>query len=130
FAPFPYTLAILAWFIHPALAPWIAAAVFWVWRIQLFDGIARIPTRTILLFFLVSALSASSFYAGWSYGIRFQGQAFTMTTSVLSGCLGITSGLLLCGALLRPSFGRSVLAHCALFTWTFSYAFTYLGEFP
>jgi hypothetical protein len=130
FAPAPFPMFLLAWFVLGVFTPLVAPAVFCLWSIQLFRGVAKIPLRTPLLFLVVVFASTAWFYVGWRYGIRYEGWTFTVTTAALSACLAVGSAVLVVNALMHPSFLKSLFAHFVLFSWLFSYAFPYLGEVP
>jgi hypothetical protein len=130
FAPVPFPMFLLAWFVLGIFTPLVAPVVFCLWCIQLFRGVAKIPLRTPLLFLVLLLASTAWFYVGWRYGIRYEGRSFTVTTAALSASLAVGSAVLVVNALLRPSFLKSLFAHFVLFSWLFSYAFPYLGEVP
>jgi hypothetical protein len=86
--------------------------------------------RTWALLIMVALLSFLAFVGGWDYGLAYQGVDFTRQRAWISAGLAITSAFL-CGIAARTKdFHVNVLAHTALFYWTASYAFPYLGELP
>jgi hypothetical protein len=107
-----------------------ALSVFWLWSNSLFFGRTEIPDRTIVLFVLVSLLSIANFWFGWTYGVEFQGQNYAYWCLALNLFFLLACATTLWRAYLFPAFYTSLLTHALLFSWIYSYAFTYLGETP
>jgi hypothetical protein len=101
-----------------------------VWCHRLTSGDPSLPVRTLVLIALICAGSLWNFVVGWEFGLRFQGHyyaAITAATSVVLMLLTVGAAAM---ARQRPSLVSSAAAHGLLFSWMFSYAFTYLGETP
>lgn len=135
-APFSVVLVLISWNLpHLGIASlpiilFIAPVFMWSWNPSAFTGKASIPKRSFVLFLVTVALSGWHYFAGWSYGVRYQGQNHTFGVFALS--IAQVVGLLLIGklALKSPSFRTNLAFHWLLFAWLMTYAFPYLGELP
>jgi len=104
--------------------------VFWGWTLPLLKDRITIPKRTIVLYFALMALSVAWFVVGWSYGVKYEGIAFTLGSALLSAALCVATGVLLQRAWRQASFLGSLVLHWLLFAWMLTFAFPYLGETP
>ena len=105
-------------------------AFFWLWCFQLFSGTPSVPKRTAMLMIVMGALSIAGFATGWSYGIQYQGLAYTATCAVASIAMLAGCAFMFWRERKRASFSGSLLLHTLLFMWLASYAFPYFGETP
>ena len=79
---------------------------------------------------IVGALSALYFVSGWQYGIRYQGQRWTLTNAILSGAFATTCAVLIVvsGRFLSPF--RTLCIRFLIIAWIITCAFPWLGELP
>jgi hypothetical protein len=130
-SPDPVPLLFLAYLGMPRLMVAVSLVVgFWLWNLQLFGGATGVPLRSVVSFFVATALSMAYFFRWWSYGVAYQGGRYTAVCFVLSLILNLCCGLSLWRTRRTPSFVGSLLSHTLLFAWLASYAFPYLGETP
>lgn len=133
-SPFPGLTVSVGFLLGNQGGTWIAlllpSLLFIAWAPRLFQGEAQLPTRSLVLLTLLTALTDLYFVLSWRLGLEFQGPVFTYG-SCLENILAL--GLLwivFIWAKRAPSFRRNLLAHWMLFVWLGWYAFPYLGELP
>jgi hypothetical protein len=91
---------------------------------------APLPLRFAILLGIATAFSIFWFAAGWGYGIRYQGAAYTRASAAIN--LSFLLVLWICWLAIRRraskmgALGFATLLHC----WLFWFAFPYLGELP
>jgi hypothetical protein len=119
--------ALLAAGMNTLLIPAAFAALFWLWSPQLFRGETSVPKRTFVLLAVSAGLSIANFVVGWTFGVRYQGLAYTIACLLTSAGMLTVCAVILWKARATPSFDYSLLAHTVAFAWLGSYAFPYLG---
>jgi hypothetical protein len=135
--PLPLFTALPFLFLSFNLGPLLAFAaifvptlVFWAWSINLFRGVSVVPGRSIILFWVLAALTVVYFISSWDYGVKWQGHAHVIAVLLLNVVAIYVLWRLLGQARSAPSFGHSFLFHWALFAWLAWFAFPFLGEMP
>ena len=133
-SPFPGLTVSVGFFFGDQGGTWIAlllpALLFIAWNPALFRGEAQLPTRSLVLLTILTALTDLYFVESWRLGLEFQGPVFTYGTCVENViALGLL-WIIFIWARRQPSFRRNLLAHWLLFVWLGWYAFPYLGEMP
>lgn len=109
----------------------VPAVLFCLWCRPLWHDEAIPRKRTAIAASLLASASAAWFVGGISYGLRYQGFQYTISTA--SGSLAFA---VVIAALLRLSWRRqnpvaySLAATFLLFVWTVTCAFPWLGEYP
>lgn len=125
-APTPIFLVLLGWEIG-ILAFLILPAVYFVtahygmrWN--------HYPALVLGMALLFAALNIWYFVNAWSYGIKWQGEAYTFVMAALNAiCFGVVIGLAGVGVA-KSSAKATRIAHLALFVVVSWCAFPYLGE--
>lgn len=107
-------------------APAIAfAALCW----QLFRGVAAVPMRFKVVFWLCTALAVCGYVIGWSYGVKYQGFTHTVGCALAASMMATAVALLVhLPAKNQRSFASSLAAQALFFVFVVTYAFPYLGE--
>jgi len=105
-----------------------ATIAFWVWNPGAFNGEPDVPKRSIVLYSILAALSILHNVVGISYGLKYQGKAYTIIVTSVNFALVLILASLLIHSRRAPSFAKSLFFHWLLFAWLLSYAFPYLGE--
>ena len=100
------------------------------WFRPAWTGKVQFTSRTWVGLFLLYALSACWYWAGWAFGMEWEGAVYTV------GCVIIGAALFL-GAVIAGVVGRKPgLAGVALFgrwlalVWAVTYGYPWLGELP
>jgi len=130
---YPLPLAVLV----PAtlLARWgflaavFPALLFWAWSAHLFRGDAKLPLRSVILFWVLVGFSFLYFIVAWNDGVVWQGYAHVLVVIALNLLYGYFLWRLLANSRAQPSFRHNLLFHWALFAWLAWLAFPLLGEF-
>jgi hypothetical protein len=89
-----------------------------------------LPTRSIILAVMTLFLSALTLVFGARYGVQYQSRTYVVGVVVINIVCWILLGVLAYIARRRPSLGRNLAFHAALFAWLAWCAFPYLGELP
>lgn len=105
-----------------------ATIAFWVWNPGAFNGEPDVPKRSIVLYSILAALSILHNVVGISYGLKYQGKAYTVIVTSVNFALILILASLLIHSRRAPSFAKSLFFHWLLFAWLLSYAFPYPGE--
>jgi hypothetical protein len=130
-APLPLTIVIPAFvWGNEALAPLPLAIFAGLWLAPVSWTRRRIRWWSIAATAALIVLSALWLIAGWSYGVKYEGRAYTLAVTLIGVlCMGLLSALLILNCL-RPSLMTNLIFHLAVGCWLASYAFPYLGELP
>jgi hypothetical protein len=88
------------------------------------------PKRTVLLSVVMIVISAVSIAFGYSYGLEYQGDDYTLKVSVVSiaSWIGILTLAFL--AMRNKTRAWNVAYHLFFFAWLAWYAIPYMGELP
>jgi hypothetical protein len=131
--PFPFVtivpVILAAVQLHP-LAVLFPTTIFFLWCPKLFQGQEKIPTRSFIFLGVLTVLTAIWFISSWSYGLQYQGPAFTYGTCAVNIGWIILLWSVFTWARGNGRFHANLLAHFLLFAWLGWYAFPYLGELP
>jgi hypothetical protein len=107
----------------------LPAMFFFAWNPSLFQGNAKVPRRSYILFALAVGLSVPWFVLGWKFGLQYQGADYVRRVCGLNALWITAVGLTFLLSWKRsPNFGASLVLHWVLFAWLSWYAFPYLGE--
>jgi hypothetical protein len=99
----------------------------WCWPL-LRRGCATLPTRSMALLVVAIILSALWIIFGIPYGLEYQGIHYVVGIALINVICWTLLIILALRVHRRPSFGRNLTFHAALFAWLAWYAFPYLGE--
>ncbi len=132
--PFPFVTIVPAFMLasvqlHP-LAALVPAALFFLWCPGLFRGQTKVPNRSVVFFGILTVLTGIFFIGSWSYGLQYQGAAFTYGTCAANIAWIILLWSVFIWARGKQTFHANLLVHFLLFAWLGWYAFPYLGELP
>jgi hypothetical protein len=130
--PLPLAVVVPAMFLSKwgFFAAVIPAVLFWAWSLQLFRGEAKLPLRSVALFWVLVGLTLLYFAVSWNYGVVWQGYTHILVVAALNLLSLYVLWRLLGDARARPSFRHNLLFHWALFAWLAWLAFPFLGESP
>lgn len=131
-SPFPVPFLVPVWILGPTGigASALLAVFFWCWAYQLRRDSPRIPTRSVVLAVVVTALSLGWTAWGFSDAARWQGTTYAWTVASVNFAMPLSLASLLRWTRAAPRWGGSFAFHWLLFAWLGSYAFAYLGETP
>lgn len=130
-APCPLPFVLLAFGpVTPYGLPLLVAAVVCFWCAPLLRGDGRIPTRTVVLAWLVAVTSLGWFVSAAVQRLNSDGPLYTATMIAASAALGTVTMFTLRRAQREPGIRASALAHGCLFAWFVSYAYPWFGEVP
>jgi len=131
--PLPLVVAVPALLLggpFSLLAGLIPALLFWAWSFHLFRGETKLPLRSVILFWVLVALTLLYFVISWRYGVVLQGYLHVFTVVGLNLTFIYVLWRFLNSAKREPSFRHNLFFHWALFAWLGWLAFPYLGEGP
>lgn len=116
--------------VYPILGALPITLLYLLWVLPIAPEVCRIPTRSMILFFLISTLDAWYFAVGWGYGVEYQGTQHTLIFAIINAVIG----MVLFGIWRRNRCAHSrrscIVFHGLLFCWLSWCAFPYLGELP
>jgi hypothetical protein len=90
----------------------------------------EIPQRSVKTLFAFILLNALWFWAGWAYGIQYQGRSHVLYIAVCNAAfIGAALGLLLINSK-TPRFGINLAFQGVVFAWLAWCALPWMGEMP
>lgn len=135
YSPLP-TLTILPAFVLSrwhleSLAVLVPVILFFLWSPGLLlNQRATLPKRTIVLLWLLTALTVVDCVVEWKYGVKYQGTRHTLLIYMINAMWLAALWWTIMRFQRRPSFKGHLFSHWILFAWLAWYAFPYLGELP
>jgi hypothetical protein len=106
------------------------AVLFLAWSPELFAGSSRIPTRSVVMLSLLTALTLLHLWASWEYAVSYRGWLAVAGIAALSAVPLLVPWALYKSASRRPTFGSNLLFHATVFAWLTTLAFPSISELP
>ncbi|SRR6266581_6461949 len=103
------------------------ALTYFGWLRPMTTGKVQFTKWTWAGFIVLVALSASWYWSGWSYGVRWQGRAYTLGCSIVGALLSLGAAIAgLVGRKLR-SPDAAAFARWLVLLWALTYGYPLLG---
>ena len=131
FAPCPLPFVFIAFSpVTPYGVPVLVAVFVAVWCWPLVRGNDQVPTRTIVLAWIVGITSIAWYVAVVIQDLQTASLAYSAIMAGASTSLAVATLLTLRQARRHPAIWRSALAHGILFVWLVTYSYPWFGEVP
>lgn len=108
--------------------PLFVAGAFALWCLPLWRGARRAPLYSLIALGAFGMLDAWWLWAGWRYGMEYQGEPFTRATVIANAVNFVILVALGLEKRRRPGFAGNLAVHLLGFVWVGYIAFPYLGE--
>ena len=105
-------------------------AVFLLWSRFLMSGRQKVPARSFVLFIALALASLTWLRTGWSFGLKYQGRAYTEAMLLYNLTAISIVGIVWVRNWRAPSYVSNLVFHGLLFGWLAFCAFPGLGELP